>query len=42
MEHNRYSAEDLVWLLERTGFKVRATEVTREGRYARLVAERRG
>ncbi len=42
MEHNRYSAEDLVWLLERTGFNVLATEVTREGRYARLVAERRG
>ncbi len=40
MEHNRFAVEDLVWMLEHTGFRVLHQEVTREGRYARLVAER--
>jgi ubiquinone/menaquinone biosynthesis C-methylase UbiE len=42
MEHNRFSCEDLIYLLNKTGFAVLDTEVTREGRYARLIAERRG
>jgi len=41
MEHNRFSREDLVYLLNKTGFAVLDSQVTREGRYARLVAERR-
>jgi ubiquinone/menaquinone biosynthesis C-methylase UbiE len=40
MEHNRFSREDLVYLLNRTGFAVLDSQVTREGRYARIVAER--
>lgn len=41
MEHNRFSREDLIYLLNKTGFAVLDSNVTREGRYARLVAERR-
>ena len=40
MEHNRFSREDLIYLLNHTGFAVLDSTVTREGRYARLVAER--
>lgn len=41
VEHNRFSREDLFYLLNRTGFAVLDSSVTREGRYARIVAERR-
>lgn len=41
MEHNRFTLDDLVYLLNRTGFAVLHTQVTREGRYARIIAERR-
>lgn len=41
MEHNRYAVEDLVWLLEQTGFEILHREVVKDGRYARLVAARR-
>lgn len=40
MEHNRFSREDLIYLLNHTGFAVLESTVSREGRYARLVAER--
>ena len=40
MEHNRYSVEDLAWLLGKTGFRILFSQVTREGRYASLVAAR--
>lgn len=40
MEHNRFSREDLIYMLNHTGFAVLDSTVTREGRYARLVAER--
>jgi SAM-dependent methyltransferase len=41
MEHNRFSREDLIYMLNKTGFAVLDTQVTREGRYAQIVAERR-
>lgn len=41
IEHNRFSREDLIYLLNRTGFAVLDSSVTREGRYGRLIAERR-
>lgn len=41
MEHNRYSREDLIYLLNHTGFAVIHSELAKEGRYARLVAEKR-
>ncbi len=41
IEHNRFSREDLFYLLNRTGFAVIDSAVTREGRYGRIVAERR-
>jgi len=41
IEHNRFSREDLVYLLNRTGFAVIDTHLSKEGRYARIVAERR-
>lgn len=42
IEHNRFSRDDLVYLLNRTGFAVIDTHLSKEGRYARIVAERRG
>lgn len=41
IEHNRFSRGDLVYLLNHTGFAVLDTHLSKEGRYARLVAERR-
>jgi SAM-dependent methyltransferase len=41
VEHNRFSREDLVYLLNHTGFAVIHSEIAKEGRYARIVAERR-
>ncbi len=40
IEHNRFSAEDLVYMLEQCGFKVLHQEMLRNGQYTRLVAER--
>ncbi len=41
IEHNRFSREDLIYLLNQCGFAVIYSKVEREGRYATLVAERR-
>ena len=41
VEHNRFSREDLIYMLNKTGFAVLDSTVTREGRYARIVAEKR-
>lgn len=41
VEHNRFSREDLIYLLNRTGFAVIDSEIGKEGRFARIVAERR-
>ena len=40
MEHNRYSIDDLVWLLEKTGFKIIDKMAIRDGRFARVIAEK--
>jgi arsenite methyltransferase len=40
IEHNRFSADDLVFMLEQTGFRVLKQEVMREGRQARIFAEK--
>ncbi len=40
-EHNRFSREDLFYLLNHTGFAVIHSEIAKEGRYTRIVAERR-
>jgi len=41
MEHNRFSREDLIYLLNKTGFAVIHSELVKEGRYTRIVAEKR-
>ena len=41
MEHNRFSREDLIYLLNACGFSVIHSEIHKEGRYAKLVAEKR-
>lgn len=41
VEHNRFSRDDLIWILNHTGFAVIDTELTKEGRYARIIAEKR-
>jgi len=42
IEHNRFSREDLIYLLNKTGFAVIHSELVKEGRFTRIVAERRG
>lgn len=39
-EHNRYSADDLAWLLQHTGFKEIGREYYKAKRFVRLAAER--
>ena len=41
IEHNRFSAEDLEFLLEHTGFRVLENTPLKDGRQARIIAERR-
>lgn len=41
MEHNRYSIEDLFYLLEKTGFETLESKTVRGGRYARIIARKR-
>lgn len=38
LEHNRYTADDLVYLLERTGFHINAVEPFKGGRAVRIAA----
>ena len=40
IEHNRFSADDLAFLLENTGFRVLETTLLKEGRQARIIAEK--
>lgn len=42
IEHNRFSREDLVYLLNMCGFSVLHSRIMKEGRYAQIVAEKRG
>lgn len=40
LEHNRYHAEDLIYLLESTGFKVVDNSTLLKGKFIRLVVEK--
>ncbi len=40
IEHNRFSIDDLAYLLERCGFRLLDKTPLKEGRFARLVAEK--
>ncbi len=40
VEHNRFSSDDLVFLLENTGFRVLETTSLKDGRQARIIAEK--
>lgn len=42
IEHNRFSREDLVYMLNMCGFSVLHSRIMKEGRYAHIVAEKRG
>lgn len=41
IEHNRFSREDLIYLLNMSGFAVLHSSISKEGRFARIVAEKR-
>lgn len=41
IEHNRFSREDLIFMLNRTGFAVLDSTISKEGRLCHLIAERR-
>jgi len=41
IEHNRFTAEDLGYLLSRTGFDVRQATLYNEDRFVRIIASRR-
>ncbi len=41
MEHNRFSREDLIYMLNMCGFAVLHSRIMKEGRYALIVAEKR-
>jgi len=41
IEHNRFSREDLIYMLNMCGFSVLHSRIMKEGRYARIVAEKR-
>ncbi|MGM0593846.1 MAG: class I SAM-dependent methyltransferase [Pseudomonadota bacterium] len=41
IEHNRFSREDLFYLLNMSGFAVLHSRIMKEGRYAQIVAEKR-
>jgi arsenite methyltransferase len=40
IEHNRFSVDDLVFMLENTGFRIVEKTVLKEGQMARLVAQK--
>lgn len=41
IEHNRFSREDLIYMLNMCGFSVLYSRIMKEGRYAHIVAEKR-
>ncbi|MFU8838856.1 MAG: class I SAM-dependent methyltransferase [Thiohalomonadaceae bacterium] len=41
IEHNRFSREDLIYLLNMSGFSVVHSRIMKSGRYAQIIAERR-
>ncbi len=40
IEHNRFSADDLAYMLEKTGYRVIEKSLLKEGRFARLIAQK--
>jgi ubiquinone/menaquinone biosynthesis C-methylase UbiE len=40
IEHNRFTADDLEYLLKHTGFKILEKTLLKDGRHARLIAEK--
>ncbi len=40
IEHNRFSVDDLVYMLQQTGFELLNKEVLRNGQFARLIAQK--
>ena len=40
IEHNRFSADDLVFMLEKTGFHILKKDALKDGRQARIIAEK--
>ena len=40
LEHNRYHADDIIYMLEATGFKVIENTSQRDGRFVRIVVEK--
>jgi arsenite methyltransferase len=42
MEHNRYSRDDVVWMLQRIGFTILENVPLRKGRFERWVVEKTG
>lgn len=40
IEHNRFTADDLEYLLRKTGYKVLEKTLLKDGRHARLIAEK--
>jgi len=40
IEHNRFSADDLAFMLQQCGFKILDQQLMRDGQFARLIAER--
>lgn len=40
IEHNRFSADDLAFMLQQSGFKLLHQELIRDGQFARLIAEK--
>jgi len=41
IEHNRFSREDLIYMLNMCGFSVLHSRIMTEGRYAQIIAEKR-
>ncbi len=39
MEHNKFSAEDLRWMVERSGFRIETTQERAEGQFLWIVAQ---
>lgn len=40
IEHNRFSREDLIYILNKIGFAVIDSSISREGRFVRIIAEK--
>jgi len=41
IEHNRFSREDLIYMMEKSGFRILESELLKGGRFARLIGVKR-